>query len=138
MKIKLKKLVSNILNTILNILDLLVELVFELLIQGVPVIILGGFFIWVYVELKDYNNDTFNKIANHWKLNEEDVKKLKNVDNVILTSTCKSLTELSKSSLEYQLKFNLNIDKEEYQLNSFNLNTNKEIVCSLAKGKKGE
>lgn len=138
MKIKLKNLISNILNIILDILDLLVELIFEILIKGVPVFIVGGFFIWVYIEIKDYNNNTFNKITNHRKLNEEDIKKLKNVDDVILASTCKSLTELSKSSLEYQLKFNLNIDKEEYQLNSFNLNTNKEIVCSLAKEKKGE
>lgn len=138
MKIKLKKLISNILNTILNILDLLVEFMFLILIKGIPVFILGGFFIWVYVELKSYNNDTFIKIVNHRRLNSEDIKKLKNVDNVILTSTCKSLTDLSKSSLEYQLKFNLDTDKEEYQLNSFNLNTNKEIVCNIAKEKKGE
>ena len=134
MKMKLKNLTSNILNTILDILDLLVDLIFELLIQGVPVIILGGFFYMVYIDLKDHDNDPFTKITNHRKLNEEDVKKLKNVDNVILTATCKSLTELIKSSLEYQLKFNLDTDdKEEYQINSFNLNTNKEIVCSLAK-----
>ena len=113
----------------------LIEAIFEC----IPALLVVGAVIWVFdLIIIDASDRPFVKIENHARLTEEDIQIIRKVDRTILESHCKTLTDLSKKSKENQLSFDLDTNKEEYQLKNFNLNTNKEIICSLVKEKKGE